>query len=90
MSHNIPDLPWAKMGTHLFSYNGKDYLVTVDYYSIFWEVDYLADTGGQTIIGKLKADCARHGIPDTVMSSAFNFRAGTDSKTITRQHKVLI
>ena len=42
--------------------------MTVDYYSDFWEVDYLADTGAQTIIGKLKAHCARHGIPDTIVS----------------------
>ena len=68
MSHDIPDRPLAKIGTDLFSNNGKDYLVTVDYYINFWEVDYLADTGAQTIIGKLKAHCARHGIPDTVVS----------------------
>ncbi len=30
-------------------------------------VDYLADAGGQTIIGKLKAHCARYGIPDTIV-----------------------
>ena len=68
MSHDIPDRPWAKIGTDLFSNNGKDYLVTDDYYSNFWEVDYFADTGAQTIIGKLKAHCARHGIPDTIVS----------------------
>ena len=58
----------GEIGTDLFSNNGKDYLVTVDYYSNFWEVDYLPDTGAQTIIGKLKAHCARHGIPDTIVS----------------------
>ena len=68
MSHDIPDRPWAKIGTDLFPHNGKDYLVTVDYYSNFWEVDYLADTKAQTTIGKLKAHYARHGIPDTIVS----------------------
>ena len=55
MIHDIPDRPWANIGTGLISNNGKGNLVTVDYYSNFWEVDYLADTGAQTIIGKLKA-----------------------------------
>ena len=68
MSHDIPDRPWAKIGEDLFSNNGNDYLVTVDFYSNFLEVDYLADTGAQTIIGKLKAHCARHGIPDTIVT----------------------
>ena len=68
MSHDIPDRLWGNIGTDLFSSNGKDNLVTVDYYSNFWELDYLADTGAQTIIGKLKAHCARHGIPDTIVS----------------------
>ena len=59
MSHDVPDRPWAKIGTCLFSNNGKDYHVTVDYYS---------NTGAQTTIGKLKVHCARHGIPDTIVS----------------------
>lgn len=60
--------PWAKVGTDLFSFHGKDYLITVDYYSNFWEVDYLPDTTSVTVIRKLKAHFARQGIPDIVVS----------------------
>ncbi|CAG2201401.1 unnamed protein product [Mytilus edulis] len=42
----------------------KNYLVTVDYYSYYWEVDYLEDTLVLTVIRKLRAQFARHGIPD--------------------------
>lgn len=46
----------------------SDYLFTVDYFSNFWEVDYLPDTKSSTVIKKLKAHFARQGIPDFVFS----------------------
>jgi hypothetical protein len=33
----------------------KDYLVTVDYYSNFWEIDYVENTLSSTIINKLRS-----------------------------------
>ncbi|XP_051794266.1 uncharacterized protein LOC127530799 [Acanthochromis polyacanthus] len=66
--HEIITRPWAKVGTDLFTFDNKDYLLTVDYYSNFWEVDYLPDTKSITVIRKLKAHFARQGIPDVVFS----------------------
>lgn len=68
MAHEIPDRPWAKVGTDLFSYEDRNYLICVDYYSLFWEVGFLENTKSATIIRKLKAYFARYGIPDTCMS----------------------
>uniref|UniRef100_A0A1B8Y8I2 Gypsy retrotransposon integrase-like protein 1 n=1 Tax=Xenopus tropicalis TaxID=8364 RepID=A0A1B8Y8I2_XENTR len=66
--HEIPDRPWSKVGTDLLTWNEKDFLITVDYYSNFWEVDYLQDTRSKTVIKKLKAHFSRHGIPDILFS----------------------
>jgi transposase InsO family protein len=66
--HEIPMRPWSKVGTDLFSFNNRAYLITVDYFSNFWEVDCLTDTRSSTVIHKLKAHFARHGIPDIVIS----------------------
>ena len=60
MSHEVPDRPWQKV-----SYHEKDYLVTTDYRSNFWEIDCLATTGSKAVNTKLKAHFARMGIPDT-------------------------
>ena len=68
MSHDIPDRPWAKVGTDLFAKDGRDYLITVDYYSNFWEVDLLPSTESTMVINKLKNHFARYGIPDTIVS----------------------
>ncbi|KAL6460946.1 hypothetical protein MHYP_G00309120 [Metynnis hypsauchen] len=66
--HEVQTRPWAKVGADLFVFENKDYLETVDYYSNFWEVDYLQDTTSSMVIRKLKAHFARYGIPDVVCS----------------------
>ena len=68
LPHDVPDRPWAKVGVDLFLCHDNNYLITVDYYSNYWEVDYLEDTKARTIIRKLKSQFARFGIPDICMS----------------------
>ena len=68
MHHDIPDRPWAKIGTDLFTIENKHYLITVDYYSNFWEIDLLQDTEATSVITKLRSHFARYGVPDTVVS----------------------
>lgn len=66
--HSIPNRPWAKVGVDLFQFDNKNYHITVDYYSNYWEIDFLPDTKSTTVIKKLKAHFARYGIPSTVVS----------------------
>uniref|UniRef100_A0A8C7Y8Z2 Gypsy retrotransposon integrase-like protein 1 n=1 Tax=Oryzias sinensis TaxID=183150 RepID=A0A8C7Y8Z2_9TELE len=66
--HELTDRPWTKVGTDLFNFDGREYLITVDYYSNFWEIDHLPDTKSSTVIRKLKAHFARQGIPEVVFS----------------------
>ena len=68
ISHEVPERPWAKVGIDLFSYRSCNYLICVDYYSSFWEVDLVENTRSATVIRKLKAQFARHGIPATCVS----------------------
>ncbi|KAJ8351147.1 hypothetical protein SKAU_G00226230 [Synaphobranchus kaupii] len=68
ISHRIPDRPWQVVATDMFTWNGENYLVTVDYYSRFFELDNLHSTTSAAMIHKLKAAFARHGIAETVVS----------------------
>ena len=61
-------LPWEKVGADLFSWIGKDYLLTIDYFSGWWEVDRLNDTTATAVIRVLKAHFGRWGIPSTLIS----------------------
>ena len=64
----VPDTPYESVATDIFTLRGKDYLITVDTFSTFIEVDRLHSTTSEEIIHKLKAHFARHGSPSTVIS----------------------
>jgi transposase InsO family protein len=67
-SHPIPDQPWQEIATDIFTLDGTDYLITVDYYSRYFEIDRLTDTKSVTIIRKLKTHFARYGICQKLIS----------------------
>ena len=48
--------------TELFELGYKNYMVTVDYFSSFFEIDRLYDLLASTVIKKLKADMQLYGI----------------------------
>lgn len=62
--HEVPDRRWGKVATDLFQFENKDYPVTVDYFSNFFEVDRMYSTTSDAVIKKLKRHIARYGIPD--------------------------
>ena len=68
MSHEVPSHPWEKIVADFFTLDDKDYLVTIDYESNFWERDRLPNTRAVTTILKLKSHFPRYGIPDQVVS----------------------
>ena len=68
ISHAVPSRPWQKVGIDLFAWDKKTYLVTVDYYSRFFEVDELLSTTSAAVMRKLSSHFAQHGIPETVIS----------------------
>ena len=48
MSHELTNRPWEKVGADIFTIADKDYLILVDYFSNFWEVNRLSDTKAST------------------------------------------
>lgn len=40
-SHDIPERPWQVVGTYLFTWNTQNFIVIVDYYSRFFEMERL-------------------------------------------------
>lgn len=68
MPHDIPKRPWEKVDQIYSRMMKKNYLITVDYVSNFFEIDYLKNTESMTVVNKLKYQFARYGIPDTCMS----------------------
>ena len=68
MAGELPQRPWQKVGSDLFSLNHDTYLLVVDYYSRFVEIAKLTPTRSQDIIVHLKSMFARHGVPEIFFS----------------------
>ena len=41
ISHELPTRPWEKVGTDIFEMEHASYLMTVDYYTDYFEIDRL-------------------------------------------------
>lgn len=68
LSHELPTRPWQIVSMDLFAHREKDYLLIVDHYSDFWEIELLPDLSADTVIKRCKAQFARHGQPDKVIT----------------------
>jgi hypothetical protein len=79
--HDDGGAPWIKIGLDPFEIKNRNYLVAIDYYSNYIEVDLLHKTTG---IGILKKQFTRFGIPRTIISdggpqfTASDFRLFTE------------
>ncbi|XP_028416269.1 uncharacterized protein K02A2.6-like [Dendronephthya gigantea] len=66
--HVVPQYPWQVVGTDIFHWQDKDYLLVVDYYSRYWEVVKLTNMKAEYVITELRKIFSRHGIPEEIMS----------------------
>ena len=64
----IPNRPWAKIGSDLFEFNGAHYLPSVDYYSKWTEIAKLSNLSSNNVICHLESQFAKYGIPDELIS----------------------
>ncbi|XP_062713235.1 uncharacterized protein K02A2.6-like [Aedes albopictus] len=72
MSHRIPVYPFQLVSMDVFftTYQGKDrkFLVTVDHYSDFFEIDILRDLTPESLIAACSKNFARHGKPQVILT----------------------
>ncbi|RXN33948.1 Retrotransposable element Tf2 type 1 [Labeo rohita] len=65
---DAPEEPWQKVGTDLFSLDGQNYLLVIDYLSNYPEIALLSSTSAAGVVTHMKSIFARHGIPQVVCS----------------------
>ena len=75
LPHEPPYRPWEKVGVDIFTFRSQSYLLTVCYFSNYFEVDRLLTKRVKDIIYALKGQFARHGSPSVVMSDCSPFLA---------------
>ena len=67
-SRPIPQYPWQFVSQDIFHWKSGAYLLTVDHFSDFFEVDPLPDTLAATFVMKSRVQFSRHGIPEVLLS----------------------
>ena len=68
ISHPIPERPWQYLAGDSMEVSGQSYLVLVDYYSDFFEIDRVELKTAHEIIYQLKGHFARHDFPDRLVT----------------------
>ena len=67
-SYDVPDVPWEIVGVDLFVLERQSFLIAVDYFSGYFEVQDMSSTTSTRVITVLKSWFSRHGIPMTLIS----------------------
>lgn len=65
-SHELPDRPWSRVAADQFKLHGKEYVVLVEHYSDFLEVQKLEENTSGSVIEFFKEQFSRQSIPDTL------------------------
>ena len=65
---SIPDRPWSKVGVDIFELQQKQYLVIMDYYLGFVELDLFTHTTAKQVINHCKSQFSCHEMPDVLIS----------------------
>ena len=68
MTSPLPEGPWERVGSDLFEYDKKVYLLVVDYFSRWIEIRPLVKTNTEGVVNAISSIFAVHGIPDIVVS----------------------
>ena len=65
---SMPERPLQVVCTDIFQLGDFHFLILVDYWNSFWELDQLSDVTSTTVILHLRWQFARYGIPDKLVS----------------------
>ena len=66
MPSDVSQYLFEIVGTYLFHWNEQDFVLVVDYYSRYWEIQKLYKTGAATTIKKIKNEVSRLGTPEII------------------------
>ncbi|GAA6082356.1 uncharacterized protein K02A2.6-like, partial [Tachysurus ichikawai] len=73
ISHEIPELSWLKVGADIFEINGHSFLLVLDSFLKYPEVQNLRDKMAHTVVNKMKSVFSRMGIPKEIVCNHMPF-----------------
>ena len=86
--HEIPEKPWHKVASDIFSYAGSKYQIIVDYYSKWVEVEaFQAVPKSTDVIKHLKSVFCRFGFPKTFCSDGDSIYTSSEFDQFCRKYE---
>jgi hypothetical protein len=86
MTTQLPERPWQQVGSDLFEWEGKHYLLVVDYYSRFPELRLLKHQGAKAVIAECQEIFSIHGIPEMFISDNGPQYGNTEFKKFAKKY----
>ena len=71
--HEVPLLPWQKLGADIFEYGGSAYLLIVDYFSKYPEVCLLQGKSASAVISHFRTVFARNELSEILVATNMPF-----------------
>lgn len=68
LCHDVPKLPWERVGIDLFSHQGKEFIIIVDFFSFYFEVQEMTSTNATAVKNFCMKVFATHGLPVSLVS----------------------
>ena len=75
--HDVPELPWNKVGMDIMDFRNKSYLLVVDFHSHYPEFRLINNKKSEDVIAALKSIFAVHGVPVEVIADNMPFSSYT-------------
>jgi hypothetical protein len=88
MMHEVPSRPWEKVSCDLCEYKDEHFLVVCDYYSGFIEMAKLEETTSAVVIKHLKANIARYGIMDKLVTDCGSNLVGREFREFAEKYGI--
>lgn len=65
----VPSRPWSMLAADLFELGNQQFIILVDYWSGFFEVQEVKVATSASVIAACKVQFSRHGIPDVLITA---------------------
>jgi len=83
--HEIPEIPFSKLGADILDFAGKPYLIVVDYLSTWIEIKKLRDKSARSVNDAIKDIATTHGYPDEIVTDNVPFNSA-ECRTFAQEH----
>ena len=86
----IPDRPWSHVSADIMELNIRYYLVTLDRYSKWVELNLLENMASKNVIKHLKSQFSRYGIPDQFYLNNPNTFVSTEFRKFAKEYGLTV